>query len=238
MVHLRRSLAPYWWPIPRKAGGVWVVKPSPGPHSFAYSLPLAIVIRDVLRYAKTLREARYIVSRGYIKVDGVVRKDYRFPVGLMDVIEIVPTGEVYRVVPDQDRYYNLLSIPSSEASLKLLRVEGKTTVNGGRLQLHFHDGRNLITSPDMGAKIKTFDTILYDLENKSIKTHIPMKLGVMAVVTHGSNVGFSGKLYEIVWTLKRRQSVVGLKKGEEVRRTILDYIMAVGEESPVIKITP
>lgn len=238
MVHLRRTTAPYWWPIPRKIGGVWVVRPSPGPHSLAYSLPLAIIIRDVLKYAKTMREARYIISRGYVKIDGVIRKDYKFPVGLMDVVEIVPTGEIYRVVPDEKKYYALIPISSEEATLKLLRVEGKTAVKGGKLQLHFHDGRNLIVSQDVGRHIKTFDTVLYDLQNKNIKMHIPFKLGAYAVVTRGSNVGFSGKLYEIVWTLKRRQSVVALKRNEEVRRTILDYIMITGSEAPVIKISP
>jgi small subunit ribosomal protein S4e len=237
-MHLRRSLAPYWWPIPRKEGGVWIVRPSPGPHSLAYSLPLALIIRDVLKYAKTLREARYIISRGYVKVDGTVRRDYKFPVGLMDVIEIVPTGEVYRVVPDGEKYYALLPIPTQEASLKLLRVEGKTAIKGGRLQLHFHDGRNLIVPQDVGRQIKTFDTILYDLSNKTIKAHIPLKLGNIVLVTRGSNVGFSGQLYEVVWTLKRRRSVVAIKRGDVVKRTILDYVMPVGVETPVIKIAP
>ncbi|MEZ0319204.1 MAG: 30S ribosomal protein S4e [Pyrobaculum sp.] len=236
MVHLRRSLTPYWWPIPRKIGGVWSVRPSPGPHSLAYSLPLAIVVRDVLKYAKTLREARYIISRGYIKVDGKIRKDYKFPIGLMDVVEIVPTGEVYRVVPDENRYYALLPISTQEASLKPLRVEGKTVVRGGKAQLHFHDGRNHILSIETGRQIKTFDTVLYDLENKSIKLHIPLRVGKLAVAVHGSNVGFVGQLSEVVWTLKRRQSVVALKSGEEVRRTILDYIMVIGDDSPIVKI--
>jgi SSU ribosomal protein S4E len=190
----------------------------------------------VLKYAKTMREARYIISRGYVKVDGAVRRDYKFPVGLMDVVEIVPTGEVYRVVPDENRYYALLPIPPQEAALKLLRVEGKTAVKGGRLQLHFHDGRNLIVPQEVSRQIKTFDTVLYDLQNKAIKAHIPLKLGNAAVVTHGGNVGFSGQLYEVVWTLKRRQSVVAIKRGEEIKRTILNYVMAVGIEAPVIKI--
>ncbi|MFN3804271.1 MAG: 30S ribosomal protein S4e [Pyrobaculum sp.] len=237
-MHLRKSLAPYWWPIPRKVGGVWSVRPSPGPHSLAYSLPLAIVVRDVLKYAKTLREARYIIARGYIKVDGVVRKDYKFPVGLMDIVEVVPTGEIYRLVPDGDKYYALLSIPSQEASLKPLRVEGKTTVSGGRIQLHFHDGRNLIVSPDIGREIKTFHTVLYDLSSKTIRQYLPLKLGVLAVVTHGSNVGFLGQIEEIVETLKRRQSVVALRQGEEIRRTILNYVMPIGVETPIVKITP
>ena len=62
-----------------------------------------------------------------------------------------------------------------------------------------------------------------------------MKLGNAVVVTHGGNVSFSGQLYEVVWTLKRRQSVVAIRRGEEIKRTILNYVMAVGTEAPVIK---
>ena len=224
--------------MPRKAGGVWSVRPSPGPHSLNYSLPLAVIIRDMLRYAKTLREARYIISRGHVKVDGVVRRDYKFPVGLMDVVEIEPTGEVYRVVPDERKFYALLPIPSQEAHLKMLRVEGKTAVRGGRLQLHFHDGRNLVAPPDAGRHFKTFDGVLYDLKGKTVRAHVPLKLGVYAVVVRGSNVGFSGQLCEITWALKRAQSMVALKRGEEVRRTVLNYVMPVGFDAPLIKISP
>ncbi len=236
MVHLRKSQTPYWWPIPRKVGGVWSIRTSPGPHSLAYSLPLAMVMRDVLKYAKTLREARYIISKGYVKVDGRVRRNYRFPVGLMDVIEIVPTGEIYRVVPNGDSYYTLVPIPSEEANLKLLRVEGKTSVRGGKIQLHFHDGRNLIVQPEVGRQIETLGTVLYDLSNNSIKSYTPLKLDTLAVIIHGSNVGFMGKVEEIVRTLKRRESTIALRQNDVVRRTILNYTMAVGVDSPLVKI--
>ncbi len=197
---------------------------------------MAIFVRDVLRYAKTLKEARYIVARGYIKVDGRVRKDYKYPIGVMDVVEIVPTGEVFRLVPDQASYIKPVPIPSDEADLKLLRVEGKNYVSGGRVQLHFHDGRNLILPTDVGLKYKTFDSVVYSLSAKSIRQHIPFRLGVVSAVFDGGNVGFIGNVVEINWTLKRRLSTVALKNGDEVRRTILDYVMPLGETSPALKV--
>ncbi|WP_052886143.1 30S ribosomal protein S4e [Thermoproteus uzoniensis] len=236
MPHLRRAVSPAWWPIPRKVGGVWAVKPAPGPHSLRRSMPLAVLVRDVLRYAKTLREARYIVARGYIKVDGRVRREYKFPVGVMDVVEVVPTGEVYRLVPDPVSYIKPVQIPSDEADLKLLRIEGKNYVSGNRIQLHFHDGRNLILPADVGLRFKTFDSVVYSISGKSVRQHIPFKLGVQSMVFDGSNVGFMGTVVEINWTLKRRLSTVALKSGEEVKRTILDYVMPVGESAPILKL--
>ncbi len=236
MPHLRRAVSPAWWPIPRKIGGVWTVRPSTGPHSLSRSMPLAIFVRDVLRYAKTLKEARYIVARGYIKVDGRVRRDYKFPIGVMDIVEIVPTGEIYRLVPDPVSYIKPVQIPSDEADLKILRVEGKNYVSGGRVQLHFHDGRNLILPADVGLRYKTFDAVVYSLSGRSVKQHIPFKLGVFSMVFDGSNVGFLGNVVEINWTLKRRLSTVALKNGDEVKRTILSYVMPIGEASPVLKV--
>ncbi|CCC82710.1 30S ribosomal protein S4e [Thermoproteus tenax] len=231
MPHLRRAASPAWWPIARKEGGVWTVRPVTGPHKLHRSMPLAIFVRDLLRYAKTLREARYIISRGYIKVDGRVRREYKFPVGVMDIVEIVPTGEVYRIVPDPVKYIRPVAISSGEADLKLLRVEGKNYVSGNRIQLHFHDGRNLILSPDEGLRYKTFDSVVYSLSERRIKQHVPFKLGVNALIFDGGNTGFFGQLVEINWTLKRKLSTVALKSGDEVRRTIIDYVMPVGEAS-------
>jgi small subunit ribosomal protein S4e len=69
-----------------------------------------------------------------------------------------------------------------------------------------------------------------------VRQHIPFKLGVLSVVFDGSNVGFMGAVAEINWTLKRRLSTVALKSGEEVKRTILNYVMPVGEETPALRL--
>jgi len=106
--HLKRLAAPEFWPLLRKEA-VWTVKPSPGPHSISKSLPLLIVIRDVIGYAKTYREARKLIAEGHFKVDGRVRRDYKFPVGLMDVLETVDTGELFRVVRSEEHTSELQS---------------------------------------------------------------------------------------------------------------------------------
>jgi ribosomal protein S4E len=66
---LKRKPAPRFWPIHRKEF-TWVVKPSPGPHSLQNCLPLAIVLRDILGFAQTRKEAKSIVSQGKVYVDG------------------------------------------------------------------------------------------------------------------------------------------------------------------------
>ena len=98
--HLKRYKAPKSWPIHPKED-TWTVKPSAGSHSINDSIPLTLVIRDVLKLADNSREAKRIINSGNVLVDGRVVKDYKFPVGFMDIIEIPKTGESYRVLLDR-----------------------------------------------------------------------------------------------------------------------------------------
>jgi len=58
-------------------------KPSPGPHKERECLPLAIILRNRLKYALTYRESNAIVMQRLIEVDGKVRTDKCFPAGFM-----------------------------------------------------------------------------------------------------------------------------------------------------------
>ena len=121
---LKRKPAPRFWPIQRKEF-LWVVKPSAGPHSLENSLPLAVILRDILGVARTRKEAKTIVAQGKVHVDGKVRRRDNFPVGLMDVISIPEVNTTFRVVPS---YKGLVLHPidKEETSFKLCRIEDKT----------------------------------------------------------------------------------------------------------------
>ena len=57
--HLKRLAAPANWQIPRKVHK-FVVRPLPGPHAMSESLPLLLIVRDILKYADNAREAKKI----------------------------------------------------------------------------------------------------------------------------------------------------------------------------------
>jgi len=67
--HMKALAAPSVQRIPRKERP-WTVKPSPGPHPSDRSLPLLLVVRDLLKLAESNREARKIIAQGEVKVDG------------------------------------------------------------------------------------------------------------------------------------------------------------------------
>ncbi len=237
--HLKALAAPKFWPILRKEYK-WTVKPSPGPHPVERSIPLLIIVRDILGYAKTAREARRLIGEGHFRIDGRIRRSYKYPVGFMDVIEIVDTGEAYRVLPVPVKVMGLVKIPREEASYKLCRIENKTTIRGGHVQLNLHDGRNYVirvsdpTSP-VEDVYKTLGTVKLAIPEQQLLDHIPLKEGVLAIIIGGRNVGRVGKIETIHRGLRRFRSIVTLvdKNGNRFQ-TSLDYIFPIGVENPVI----
>jgi small subunit ribosomal protein S4e len=239
---LKRKPAPKFWPIHRKEF-VWVVKPADGPHSLWGCAPLAVVIRDELGFAKTRKEAKTIVSQGKIHVNGEIRKKDDFPVGLMDVISIPDIAKSYRVLPS---YKGLIlnEIGNEESKFKISRIEDKTVVGSGNIQLHLHDGSNIIVkiadskNPQEDV-YETLDTLKIGLPEGQIIEHTKMKEKDYALITGGKNIGKHGKIIEIekAEAKKRRNALVTIQDDEGKRyQTILDFVFAIGETQPLISL--
>merc|ERR1712076_109671 len=88
--HLKTLAAPHHWMLP-KTGGCHSFRPRSGPHKLRECLPLAVFIRNRLKYALNGKEIQKIMMARQIKVDGKVRTDSKYPSGFMDVISIDKT---------------------------------------------------------------------------------------------------------------------------------------------------
>ncbi|TRM86181.1 30S ribosomal protein S4e, partial [Sulfolobus sp. C3] len=117
MTHITRFEAPWFLPLSKKEYK-WTVRPIAGPHSVTTSVPLAIILRDYLNLAESLKEAKFIISSGKVLVDGRVRKHYKYPIGIMDVISVPSSDLYFRVVPDNIRFLKLIKITKDEANYK------------------------------------------------------------------------------------------------------------------------
>ena len=225
---MKRLLAPSFWKI-RKKETTWVISPRPGPHPKKECIPLGIVIRDILKLVETGSEAKSVIKRGEVLVDGKVRKDHGYPVGLMDVVSIPKIKKNYRVVPTK-KGLRLLEISEKEAKLKLLKVEGKTMVKGGKVQLNFHDGKNLLAD----NSFKTGDSVLVELPNLKIVKRIPLEKGKLGLIIKGKNAGSLCKI-ENVEIGKSGRKVICVIDGRKTE-TPFDSLFVVGEKNPVIKV--
>ncbi|MEM0083519.1 MAG: 30S ribosomal protein S4e [Candidatus Nezhaarchaeales archaeon] len=235
---LKRYAMPAWWPVPVKKY-VWAPKPSPGPHSLERSIPLLILLRDILKLAESAREVKYMLRSGAVKVDGIVRKDYRFPVGLMDVIEIEKENLVFRLLSRPGKFLDLVPIPENEKYFKLCRIENKTTLKGGHIQLNLHDGGNVLVKVSNPQKpledvYRTFDVIKISLPDRTILEHYPFEPGNLALVISGKKVGRIGKIVEIKGGPMRENKIVTLE--HEGKRFDVGYltVFVVGKDSPAI----
>lgn len=242
--HLKRKPAPKFWPIHRKEA-VFTVKPRPGPHPFSRCIPLVLIVRDILGAAKTRREAKKIISQGKIWVDGKVQKEERFPVGLMDVVSIPEMEKTYRVLPSPKGLTLFTIGKKEEASFKLCRIENKTTVKGGHIQLNLHDGRNVLirvkdaNHPEEDV-FKTLDTLKIGLSDQEIVGHFKLAEGAPAIIIDGKNIGKFGKIVNIEKRpdQKRRKNLVTIEDDDGNQfQTTLDYVFVVGDKEPHISLT-
>lgn len=227
---LKRTLAPPAWPIERK-GKAWVIRGSPGPHSQGESVPTLLVLRDMLGIAHSAHEARLIVQSGKLRVNGRRVSRIDFPVGPLDVLEL--PDKRYRLYPYRGSYA-VREIPSGEAAFRLLRIESKTVLSGGKIQLNLKGGFNLLLR-DASVNYSTLDTLKVDLQGTEILERIPLKASSYVLVVKGKNSGLHGTLSEVIPSLKKRRSLVRVStRGGKTVETILDYVVAVGEDAPVI----
>jgi small subunit ribosomal protein S4e len=227
---LKRLLSPKFWRIPKKEYK-WVVSPKPGPHPKFYSIPLQIIVRDILKLADTAKEAITIIRRGEIIVDGKPRKEYGYPVGLFDVISMPLTKKHYRIVPSSDGL-TLIEIPAKEANKKICKIKNKTSIKG-KIQLNLSDGKNILVTD---KKYKTGDSLLLEVPSLKIVDHIQLANGNMGIVSRGKNAGSFGKIKEVIpGTMKEEPKIVCEIDGRK-QKILKDMFFVLGKDKPLIEV--
>jgi len=240
--HLKRKPAPEFWPIHRKEA-VWIVKPNAGPHPISRCIPLTLVLRDVLDVAKTRSEVKTIIHEEKIMVDGKVQREELFPTGLMDVVSILEVEKWYRVLP-YEKGLLLHPISKDETTFKLCRIENKTVLSGGNVQLNLHDGRNVLVKVKDPNKpeedvFDTLDTLKISLPNQEILSHIKLAEGAPALIISGKNAGKHGKIVAIEQRprQKRKNSLVTVEdEGGNRFQTTVNYVFVLGDKKPIISL--
>ena len=226
--HLKRYFAPKAWKIKRK-GIKFIAKPSPGTHKMGMSLPLNVILRDILGYANSDREVKFILGKRNVAVDGIKRDDCRFPVGLFDVLSLKDLDEHFRVILDKKGKITLIKISKDESNLKLCKITGKSIIKG-KTQLNLYDGKNIIVEKD---NYKVGDSVLLTLGKKlGIKENIGLEKGIMIYLTGGRHIGQIGKVQDIIGNR------ILYKTGtEDSVETLKEYAFPIGKDKPLITLT-
>src|SRR5215471_11259076 len=235
---LKREQSPAFWPIKRKQM-TWAPRTRPGPHPREKSLPLVTIVREILGFAKTAREAIHIINSGKVKVDGVIRKDHRFPVGLMDILQIQGADNTFRILPEPNHGLTPKPIDQKEAGFKLCKIVGKRTVDGGKTQLNLHDGRNLILQlkeprQKTDGEFVVGGAVQLGVPEQKIMRSVAFQPGALGLVIDGRNQGLSGKITSITPGTHARQKIVRIATAAEEFETPAPYVIPVGTETPLV----
>merc|ERR1719214_425151 len=159
--HLKRLNAPKHWMLD-KLSGVFAPKVCPGPHKTRECLPLAVILRNRLKYALTYKETMSILMQRLVKVDGKVRTQQGYPAGFMDVLTLEKTDENFRLLRahlavnlDQALHQDGHRLLVREGVLEAVAQddgEGQALARlvGPRAHLRGEDARELVQHPVLG----------------------------------------------------------------------------------------
>jgi small subunit ribosomal protein S4e len=237
---LKRELAPRFWKLHRKEI-TWAPNPHPGAHSRQKCIPLVMLLREMLRHARTSKEAEKIITRSMVKVDGRIRRDHRFSVGLMDVVNIAGINKTFRMLPKRRQGLSLVQIEERESAYKLCRITGKETIPGGQIQLALHDGRTILVSGKEQAQkpeeaYQVGGAVQVSLPGQRIVKYVPFRVGNLGLVTHGRNEGLYGRIAAISPGTHARRPIAKLETQDLVFETPAEYVLPIGTETPLVSL--
>jgi len=231
--HMKRSAAPTFWKISRKKGQ-FIMKPSSGPHPINESYSLATLLRDILKVVKTMRDARSVINSDKIIVDGVVRRDGDFPVGLMDIINIPSMDKTFRLLPVKGSMLFPVVVDAESAKMKLCKVKSKGKTRGNIFFYGLHDGRTIVSKEDVGVNVD--DSLLISVPDGKIVSKIKMDKGSLVIFLRGKATGKLGVVNKILsGSLTSQKSVEVDVDGSKVN-VPMRLLLAVGVEKPVISL--
>jgi len=224
--HLKTLSSPKTWLINRK-DKKYIVRPKPGPQSLDASLPLGLILRDLLKKTRTMREAKKLLNNKQVLIDGKRRKEYRLPVGLFDVVSFPEIKEDYRILFDTKGRVTFKKIDPKENKVKPCKIVGKTML-AKKLQLNLHDGKNILVEKDF--KCKVGDTVIINLPDHKVKELLELKKDAFIYLIKGKRGGDSGLFQEA------KGNLIIYQKGKEKIQTLKKYLFVLGDKKSVIDI--
>ena len=156
--HLKRLNAPDSWHITKKTTK-FVAKTAPGPHN-ANAIPVAVWLRDQQGLARTMKEVKQILKQKDVVING------RPCPGSQDGHRHLRChcssriGKYYRVLRDLKGRHKTVEIDAESAQKRLCKIENKTTVTGGKVQLNLRYGANIVAD----NSYKSNDSVVISLK--------------------------------------------------------------------------
>jgi small subunit ribosomal protein S4e len=219
--HLKRIAAPRTWPILRKEN-VFVLRPSAG-KKFELSLPIGFVLKELLQAVQTTKELKAVLSQKQVLVNAKVVSDIAYPLGLYDLVTIVPTKTTYRLVLSS---LGKLQLVKTTSSTRVCKVISKKTIGAKKTQIGTLNGQTTTQAP---AQVRVGDSIV--IEAQKVSKHLPLQVGSYIQFIGGRHIGTVGH----VKTIDAQVITVELAD-KTVVETLKEYAFVIGEKKPEIEV--
>ncbi|MBC8444136.1 30S ribosomal protein S4e [Candidatus Woesearchaeota archaeon] len=223
--HLKRIPSPKSWDIMKKENK-FIIRPFAGSTSFKKGFALGTLLRDYLKYAKSAKEAKYILNNKEVLVNKIKRKDIHDTIGLMDIVEIPSMNKSFRILLTKKGKLELLELNESEKNLGIFKILNKKIIKKGKIQLNLSGSKNILVKD---KKYRLGDSITLDLSAKKIKDHFKLEKSSMVYLTGGKHVAESG----IIDKIGNNQLIFKTKDGRSLE-TSKNHAFVIGKEKSAI----
>ncbi len=232
--HLKRLNAPKSWQIARKTNK-FITKTAAGPHN-ANAMPIAVWLRDHMALVQNMKEVKQVLRDKNVIVNGSVCRNPKMGIGIFDIIALPKAGKYYRILRDKKGRHVSIEIDADAAGTRLCKIDDKTIVKGGKVQLNLRYGANVLAD----NSYRPGDSIVLSLKSEDrfkIVDHFPFAIGNMAMVTGGRHSGKVARIVEIVKVPGSVPNKVILEDEVSKSRfdTITQYIYMIGKEKSALE---
>lgn len=217
--HLKSLYSSNYYAISKKHDK-YTTKSRAGRFDKKSNIPLLLFIREKLALGANRPEATKIIKQGLVKVNGKQIEDFKFPIGLNDIVSIDKLGKNYRISIDRKAHFAFDEVEKNAASSRICKVIKKYKIKKDALMIGLHDGTNIKGTKD----IKVNDSVVIG-SDKKINKLLPLKKGAKCFVMNGVHVGNAGEIDSIKELHDKKQIIV--RKGDETFETSLRNIIVI-----------
>ncbi len=208
MAHIKKTVMPKTWPVPRKGKGKrYVAVPS---HNTGKGISLLFLLRDVLKIANTRKEVRHMTLNGMVSINNKVRHDENFPVNVLDVVSLNTSEDSrYYRLEIVNKKFNLVTIDAKDADSKIVKIIGKKILGDGKVQMNLRDGQNFLNKD----KFSVGDSVVLDTKKDKISKVLGLRKGAKVEIIGGKHAGEKGELVGFEDLVRGRNYEIKLENG-------------------------
>ncbi len=188
MAYLKRQNIGKFWPVARKGTKYLSVST----HNKKDSIPLVVVMREVLGIVRTKKELKKILNEKQIKINNKEIREANYPICLFDILSF--SDKNYQAMLSDKKKMIFKEVSGKDAEIKVFKVLGKKLLEKGKVQVNLMNGKNILLKDD----VRVGDSVVYNFKDKKVEKIIKMEKGNQGFVVKGKHAGHKGEIDNII----------------------------------------